>query len=139
MRLAVAALCVLALTGSAGADYVLKGQFRAPCSMLPPLEARKEPTVPYYVSVLPQATVQRRCTNGAKVHQPVTACITQKPDSNGQWPIFISSFLSKRDAACVLLYEKAHLPPNNWMDQAWEDQALKGTPYIKRQSVPVKR
>lgn len=129
MRIAVAALCVLALTGSASADYVLKGQFRAPCSQPPPEWARVEPTVPYSVTALPQATVQRVCTKGLKVYQPITACTFTKPDKTGNYPIYISNFLSTTDYACVLTYEKAHLPPSNWKDQVWEDAAFKGTPH----------
>jgi hypothetical protein len=54
---------------------------------------------------------------------------------NDKWIIAVSSFLSPEDYACVLTYEKAHLPPNNWMDQAWEDAAFEGTPYVRRKDV----
>ncbi len=129
MRIAVAALCVLALTGSASADYVLRGQFRAPCNQQPPAWARVESTIPYSVNVLPQASVQHICAHGAKLYQPITACAFTKPGKGGDYPIYISDFLSKTDFACVLTYEKAHLPPSNWKDQAWEDAAFKGTAY----------
>lgn len=129
MRIAVAALCVLALTGSAEADYVLKGQYRAPCKQLPPIAARQEPNVPYRVYVWSQSKVQRVCGQGKKLFQPITACSMRPGTYEATWVIATSSFLSKTDGACVMLYEKSHLPPNDWLDQAWEDAAFKGIPY----------
>jgi hypothetical protein len=136
MRFAVAALCVLALTGSANADYILKGQFRAPCKMTPPTYALHEPTVPYTVETLPQAKAEHRCTAGKMtIAQPMTAC-AMPPGwaGNDNWIIVVSDFLSPTDLACVMVYEKAHLPPNNWEDTAWEKQVRYGTLYITRRN-----
>lgn len=138
MRIALAALCALAMTSSANADYILKGQFRAPCKMTPPPYARHEPSVPYTVETLPQPQAERRCTAGKmELAQPMTAC-AMPPGwvGNANWIIVVSDFLSPADLACVMIYEKAHLPPNSWIDKAWEDQTKFGTPYIKRQSAP---
>lgn len=109
------------------ADYILDGHPRAPCKMLPPKAARQEPTAPYKVVTWPQAKVQTYCAAGRKTFQPITACAN--PLASGAWVVAVSDFLSPTDRACILIYEKAHLPPNDWIDQRWEDQGFKGTPY----------
>lgn len=139
MRLvAVGLLALLAGTQPVFADYILRGEFRAPCVDPPPMNKRAEPNVPYSIVSWPQAKIQRVCAAGRTALQPITACaIYPGSIQNKDFIIAVSSFLNPTDLACVILYEKAHLPPNSWQDQAWEDQAFKGTPYAKRLDAPA--
>lgn len=75
---------------------------------------------------------------GHEVHIQITACAIKPYEGNPQWRILISDFLSPEDHACVLMYEKAHLPPNNWMDEAWENHAWYGSEYRGRVDGEVK-
>jgi hypothetical protein len=134
LRFTIILAATAAMTCSASADYILRGQLRAPCHDLPPLSAQQEPTAVYMVETYPQRTVERLCAGGRTLFQPITACAI-RPTADMPWRLLVSSFLSKIDRACVLLYEKAHLPPNNWQDQAWEDAAFKGVPYKSRRDL----
>lgn len=138
LKVALIGLCLCLMVSPALADFILKGQFRAPCKMTPPAYALNEPTVPFDLFVWPQSKVQRVCANGAKTYQPITACAMPPGRAgNNRWFIAMSSFLDDADYACVLVYEKAHLPPNNWQDQAWEDAGFKGTEYAHRADAVV--
>lgn len=123
---------LLAIAASpALADYYLNGQLRSPCRSLPPEDKRAEPTVPYVVRDHSFEEIQYHCAekHGITVHQPITACVPRHPAENGVFDIWMPNYLSDEDYACVLLYEKAHLPPNNWQDSAWEDSVTKGVTY----------
>jgi hypothetical protein len=89
------------------------------CSHMPPLSARRTPTVPFDVYYVPRLAVQSYCAAA----RPVTACAFPSPGNAApnRWVIFITETLSDRDTACVLTYESSHLPPNNWFDPRWEN------------------
>lgn len=45
------------------------------------------------------------------------------------WVIYLNEEMTAKERACTLLYEKAHLPPNNWADYAiegWVDKLPRG-------------
>lgn len=118
----IIALAFTALTvASAAAGYYRNGEFREPCNDLPPLDKRAEPTVPHEVIAQPTAEVQISC--GGPFARIATACAIPL---EGSWTIYIDNDLSAADFACVLIYEKAHLPPNNWADQKWETYVRHG-------------
>lgn len=91
------------------------------CGVLPPISARQKPAAPYLVQHLDSFGIQVLCGGGRAKHT-ITACAIPPPSTNSpdHWIIAITDGLSKKDEACVLIYEKAHMPPNNWIDPAWE-------------------
>jgi len=123
MRKIIYALAAFAaLTMSALADdAALLQEYRTLCSKLPPKSARQEPTDPYVILRKSSANIQQYCGGGVARHI-ITGCtvFTGKSGEPDSWIIAIDSGLTSKEYACVLLYEKAHLPPNNWVDEAWE-------------------
>lgn len=89
-----------------------------PCSVLPPIEARQKPNVPYSIMyALSDGELQFVC--GPSRHH-LLACAVPPNNDDANWMIVLPRGLSKQDAACLLMYERAHLPPNNWYDPDWE-------------------
>jgi hypothetical protein len=89
------------------------------CSYLvPPPDQREEPTVKYLVHLAPPADLSWLCSSfgGHPVGMAGGCARNQGADQNGNehWVIFVRADLSPEHTACVLLHEKAHLPPNNW-------------------------
>lgn len=89
----------------------------------PPATALHKPSVPYAIQIIPRAEVHLRC--GPNGTRDVTACTypDEWPNVHGHWTILISDDLSRIEHACVVRYEKSHLPPNFWGDAAIEDAA----------------
>ncbi len=87
----------------------------------PPISARGEPSVAYTIHLIPRAKVHAIC--GPHGTRDVTACANpddwQKPA--GHWSVVISNDLPRAELACVVRYEKSHLPPNYWGDPGIED------------------
>jgi len=103
-------LCLVGMMGPAFArDIASEG----PCGGAPPMSARKPPTVPYRIYAMPSARVQTLCAHGERIRF-VWAC--EYPQADGSAIIVINGEVSKKEQACLLVYEKAHLPPNNWFD-----------------------
>lgn len=122
------ALLTIGLSAMSGqvlaADAELMHKYRNLCSALPPLSARQEPTVKYDVYRLSAEDIQKYCgATGPKFTACAVSPYKGHPDG---WAIFITSPLSDRDYDCVLMYEKAHLPPNNWIDPRWENYLREG-------------
>jgi len=118
MRFAVAALCVLALTGSAGARELLYGT--DPCEVVPP-KGLKETSVRYETYNLSQRELDRLCfadkrTIPAGAH--MGGCTY--PAKNGFWQVLVLNTLTLEQIACVVRYETAHMPPNYWADPKME-------------------
>lgn len=76
---------------------------------MPPLSAQQEPSVPYSLLWLSAVDMLDHCPEGA-------AACTQMVPFEDRAEIYIVDTLSEVDRACVPIYEKAHLPPNNWID-----------------------
>lgn len=127
MGMRLAAIVVLAISVSpAFGGYYRNGEFREPCNDLPPLSAMAEPSVPYEVVAQPSDDIQISC--GGPFARIATACArwVDPTSADDGWVIYIDNGLSADDFACVLIYEKAHLPPNNWADQKWETYVRHG-------------
>jgi hypothetical protein len=99
MRIAIAAFCVLALTGSA----------EACATRMPPKEARQPPSVKYEVFYVARPDLQKYC-------QSETEFSCTYPTGEGKWAVVINRDLSHDEVICSLIYEKAHMPPNYWAD-----------------------
>lgn len=97
---------------------------RRPCEDLPPTSARAEPNVPYEIVRQHSDEVQISC--GGPFARVATACAKQLDPFSLDWVIYIDNAIPHEDYLCVLAYEKAHLPPNNWADQNWETYVRRG-------------
>lgn len=115
----IIALTFTALTvASASAGYYRNGEFREPCKNMPPESARQPPSVEFTVVALPSAEIQIKC--GGPYVRVVTACAKIADPLSGAWVVYIDNDLTPEDHACVMVYETAHMPPNSWVDWAWE-------------------
>jgi hypothetical protein len=106
MKLALAAMACLLVTPSLAyhgepchADYI-------------PRDMRAEPTVPYEVYNWPYEDVQDWCGQFVRGGSEFRGCVFDQ--GNGIRVVLIDDALSDEMKACVLLHEKAHMPPNNW-------------------------
>lgn len=108
MRFTAVALLLLT-TPALGAGY---------CSTVkqPPKSAQREPTVYFDQYTIPTAELARMCGTGAK------ACTYPLPTPShpDRWVIVIDDAAPLDDLACLVTYEKAHLPPNYWVDPKME-------------------
>ncbi len=81
---------------------------------MPPPEKRAEPTVAYQVAFVARDVVARYCGD-KNIPWPI-GCAYEDPESPHHWMILIADSIKNSELQCVLTYEKAHLPPNNWFD-----------------------
>lgn len=111
------AIALLALASPALAD--------GPCQNLPPLSARQAPTVPMDVYTAPAARMVSWCHKDAsRMHVILYGCTYQADVTPSHRAlILLSDALDATERACVLQYEEAHLPPNNWEDPWVESSA----------------
>lgn len=97
----------------------------APCDNLPPPSAWAPPTVAIEIDIAPAAMMTAWChKDPAKTFAVLLGCTYQADVTpTGKAEILLSDALNPSDRACILLYEKAHLPPNNWFDPVMEATA----------------
>lgn len=125
MRAAIVLTTLALCLTPAAAGFNRSGEYREPCLDLPPIDKRAEPTVQFRLIELPTAELQTRC--GGPFSRIVIACSRQEdPFNPGDWVVIIDADMPAADKACVVLYQKAHMPPNNWVDRERE-QFLKGS------------
>jgi hypothetical protein len=114
------ALAALAfLTPSAAFAGMFDNQRFKPCDNVPPLSARAQPTVDFRIDRLDTGTIMEACNLKSEKYPNgvLYGCTFQ---TAAGWQIFLNNDMDAREAACVLLYEKAHLPPNSWQDPVME-------------------
>jgi hypothetical protein len=106
MRISLIACLLVAMASPAAAVETCRGV------PMPPNSAQMEPTVPYEIWWLSREDLNRYCPAKAAActHDVPTP---QQPD---RAVIYIINTLNAVDRKCVPIYEKAHLPPNNWID-----------------------
>lgn len=113
MRIAVAALCVLALTAPSQAAGLYCLNLKTV-----PWVYRMEPTVPYRAYTIPSDLLNSKYCSDPNAGE-VVGCAY--PMNNGaNWIIVIADTVSAADYPCVLAYEKSHMPPNCWGDASFE-------------------
>jgi hypothetical protein len=115
MRFAVAALCVLALTGSASAR-MLSVPGDSVCGQLPKHMAH--PSVTYSVANLDQKALNFACSGDKNATPPFVACTY--PVNKDHWSVLVLNSLPLDEVACAVHYEEAHMPPNYWGDPKME-------------------
>ena len=99
-----------------GPALAFPGLGRQPCDDPPPQSAQQPVTDPVLTFTIPNEKLAARCNFGPIVVFGCTFLATAKHPAI----IFLNSDLTPVERACTLLYEKAHLPPNNWQDPVME-------------------
>lgn len=97
-----------------------------PCDNQPPATARRPITVPVSILTIPSTEMFAKCRK-----QPGDIVIygcTFLPGPDRPAQIFLNDAQSDQERVCTLLYEEAHLPPNNWLDQVMEAMSPDATP-----------
>lgn len=104
----------------------------SPCSNMPPLDAQRPPTVPYEVITAPANQIADWCHKDAARMTVILYGCTFLPSaaSHNRGIIVLNDALSPTDRACVLIYEKSHLEPNNWSDPVIEASAPNATSMV---------
>lgn len=89
---------------------------------LPPAWAWHTPTVPVEVDIVPASKIVSWCHKLPGSNYTLHGC-TFLPNvtPNRDAVVLLSDALTAEERACVLVYEYAHMPPNNWYDPAIED------------------
>jgi hypothetical protein len=116
MRFAALAVAAAMLSNSAYAHF--DGRQFQPCDNRPPPTALHPVTVPVSIFTVPSGDMFKRCRK-----QPGDLVIygcTFLPSAGHTAVILINGDQDPQEQSCTLVYEKAHLPPNNWLDQAME-------------------
>ena len=89
-----------------------------PCDNRPPATARLPVSVPVSILTVPNSDMFTKCRKQPR--DLVTYGCTFLPSADHQAQIFINGAQTHQEQACTLIYEEAHLPPNNWLDRAME-------------------
>jgi len=113
LRLSLIVLALLSFVTPAGAE----GLYCVALKAIPKL-FRAEPTVPYTAYTISSDLLNTRYCADPDAGE-VVGC-TYTLDDGKSWIIVIADTVSAEDHACVLAYEKAHLPPNCWGDPGAE-------------------
>ena len=92
----------------------------APANM-PPITV-KPPTVRTDVVIAPAGKIIAWCHKDPAMTAILNGCTFQATPTRHAL-VILSDALTDRDRVCVLTYEFAHLPPNNWQDPVMEATA----------------
>lgn len=84
---------------------------------MPPLSAQKTITEPFQLFLIPDDQMDAKCNK--MPNTPIGGC-TFLANSARPAVIYLNSSMATADIGCLLIYEKAHLKPNNWLDPAFE-------------------
>ena len=117
MRLALGVACWAALACSP-AFAAFDGVPLQPCDNRPPASARQPVAVAFSVLTVPGPEMFAVCNKAAGA-LVIYGC-TFLPSAGHTAVILINGDQDPQEQSCTLVYEKAHLPPNNWLDQAME-------------------
>jgi hypothetical protein len=116
MRFAALAVCVALLSSDASAHF--DGRPLQPCDNRPPANAQQPITVPVSILTVPGPDMFAKC--GKQPSDLVIYGCTFLPAPGQPALILLNADQNDQERACTLIYEKAHLPPNNWLDTIME-------------------
>jgi hypothetical protein len=116
MRFAALAICLAMISTSASAHF--DGRIFQPCDNRPPETARQAVTVPVSILTVPGAEMFTECRK-EPADMVIYGC-TFLPKAGQPARILLNADQDPHERACTLIYEEAHLPPNNWLDEAME-------------------
>ena len=98
---------------------------------MPPMQVHA-PSVRTDVIIAPAGSIVAWCHKDPRMQAILNGCTFMPKDTpNHHGLVLLSDALNDADRVCVLTYEFAHLPPNNWQDPVMEatapnDPTLKG-------------
>ena len=121
---ALAACALLLFAEPANAFF--PGQTFQPCGKMPPASARRPVTDKVLIFDIPNEKMAAKC-NKVPSANALYGC-TFLANSKHPAVIFLNASLNPEERACTLIYEKAHLPPNNWLDPVEESWAVNALP-----------
>lgn len=127
---ALATIALLAFTTAAHAA--------GPCDSLPPIDKRQPPSVPVHVTIVPDNVIAAWCHKDATRMVGTLYGCTYQPEvtpDHKTAEILLNANLTPTELQCVLLYEYAHLAPNNWLDPYVEALATDAPNVIAVQSL----
>lgn len=88
------------------------------CDFAPPADKRTPPSVPFYDIAYPPDEMGAACFDASVPSEMIGACAypVASPDAKGGiiWVIPHRDDLDDAEYECVIMHEKAHMPPNNW-------------------------
>lgn len=99
------------------------------CNAIPaPVELTLPPTVPFKVWHVPrEELVTVYCYPGQMdAYHMATFGGCEREVSDGFHFIYIRDDVSPAEQECILIHEKAHLPPNNWKHFRWPPRPTTG-------------
>ena len=129
------AVAVIATLWSGCAYAHFDGVRYQPCDNRPPVTAEQPITVPISVLDVPGADMFVRC-HKQQVGNIIYGC-TFLPTAGHKAVVVINADMTADEQKCTLTYEKAHLPPNNWFDQATEAATPGIIAWTPPKSMPV--
>jgi hypothetical protein len=89
-----------------------------PCDNRPPASARQPVGIPFSVFVVPGKAMFAVCSK--QVGDLVIYGCTFPAAAGHPAIILLNADQNAAERACTLIYEEAHLPPNNWQDPVME-------------------
>jgi hypothetical protein len=116
------ALALLLMLVSTPAMAFPGGGSPQPCENPPPKSAQAPVTVPIEVYVVPSANMSEWCHK--EPGAIMLGCTYLPSPKHAAAIILINATETPAERACTLIYEKAHLPPNNWFDPVAEARAV---------------
>jgi len=125
MRFAVGAALGVALA-STPACAGFAGVPLQPCDNRPPLTAQQPVSVAFSVLTVPgrdMFAVCRKLASTVVIYGCTFPATASRPAM-----ILLNADQDTSERACTLLYEKAHLPPNDWQDPVMEKRTPNATP-----------
>lgn len=118
MRRLIALAMLIATTLSSSAETHFEGRRFQPCDNRPPDSAQQPVDVPVTVKMVPGSEMFTECRK-SKINIIIYGC-TFLPTAGHPALIFLNADQYEMERACTLIYEEAHLPPNNWLDVSME-------------------
>lgn len=98
-------------------DPLEAAQLAEACRIVPPASVRQAPSDVYWVYTVANDRMEYQC--GAVPGPAIMGCTILRTATHPPM-IFLNADLTPEERDCTLLYEKAHLPPNNWQDPVME-------------------
>lgn len=108
---------ILVVVLSASPALAFPGITESPCDQVPPLSAQQTVTESFVVYGVASKDMNTWCN---KRPGPIMFGCTFQATADHPATIFLNTALTEDEQMCVMTYEMAHLPPNNWADPAAE-------------------
>lgn len=98
----------------------MASDFHTACDNVPPKSAQQTPSVDFMVINAAREDMATNCQKVIPVGSRIYGCTFEPGVVAADWAIILDQTMTSAERDCTLLYEKAHLPPNNWRDSGME-------------------